>query len=109
MLPASRASTGGPGNTAPLPSPGATVTRADLESPLPTFHPQLAELHDQFARARIEQLDDARTTPKARELIVAKIPDGEPKRAAIASALRMTERSLQRRLQHEGTSFNGCG
>lgn len=84
------------------------LARADLESPLLTFHPQLAELHDQFADARIEALDKPQCTytRRLRPLIVNKLSEGEPGRGAIARELRVTERTLQRRLQSEGTSFH---
>ena len=78
----------------------------DLHLPLPTSNPQLAELHDRFAGERIEQLDNARTSYRARELIIRRLPDGEPKREHIAKALCMTERTLQRRFQEEGRSFH---
>jgi AraC-like DNA-binding protein len=79
--------------------------RADLALPLPTANPMLAELHDRFAGEHIERLDTARTSFKCRELIVSRLPDGEPKREAIAKALCMSERTFQRRLLEEGTSF----
>jgi AraC-like DNA-binding protein len=79
--------------------------RANLELPLPTSSPQLAGLHDRFSGECIEQLDNARTSYRVRELIIRRLPDGEPKREKIAKALCMTERSLQRRFQQEGTSF----
>jgi AraC-like DNA-binding protein len=87
-------------------SNGLLFARADLDSPLPTSNPQLAELHDRFAGERIAQLDNPRTSHRARELIIRRLPDGEPKREQIAKALCMTERTLQRRFLAEGTSFH---
>jgi hypothetical protein len=34
-----------------------------------------------------------------REVIIRLLPDGEPRRDAVAGALRMSERTLQRRLE----------
>ncbi len=34
------------------------------------------------------------------------LPDGEPRRAALAKALGVSERTLQRRLGHENASFH---
>lgn len=84
------------------------LARADLESPLPTFQPQLAVLHDQLADARIEALDKPSSTytQRVRQLIAGSLCEGEPGRTAIARELRVTERTLQRRLQGEGTSFH---
>ncbi|MFL6663259.1 MAG: AraC family transcriptional regulator [Rhizobacter sp.] len=80
--------------------------RADLALPLPTANPMLAELHDRFAGEHIERLDTARTSFKSREMIICRLPDGEPRREAIAKALCMSERTFQRRLLEEGTSFH---
>ena len=79
--------------------------RADLALPLPTANTMLAELHDRFAGEHIERMDTARTSFKSRELIICRLPDGEPKREAIARALCMSERTYQRRLLEEGTSY----
>jgi AraC-like DNA-binding protein len=79
--------------------------RTDLARPLPTANPTLAELHDRFAGEHIERLDTARTSFKSRELIICRLPDGEPRREEIAKALCMSERTYQRRLVEEGTSY----
>jgi len=79
--------------------------RADMAAPLPTFNPTLAELHERFAGDYLRQFDHAQTSYRAREVIIRKLPDGEPRRDEIASELRLSGRTLQRRLQEEATSF----
>src|SRR5262249_48835345 len=78
---------------------------ADMKMPLPTSNPLLAELHERFAGEYLHRFDHAQTSHRARELIISRLPDGEPRRDEIASALGMSERTLQRRLEDEGTSF----
>lgn len=78
---------------------------ADLTLPLPTAHGLLAEVHERVASEHLERLDHAPTSHRARAVIIKHLPDGEPRRAKTASALGMSERTLQRRLAAEGTSF----
>jgi len=87
------------------PSNSIIFARADMAAPLPTFNPTLAELHDRFAGDYLRHFDHAQTSYRAREVIIRKLPDGEPRRDEIASELRLSERTLQRRLQEEATSF----
>jgi len=78
---------------------------ADLSTPLPTSNPLLADLHERFAGEYLAHFDHAQTSYRAREVIIRRLPDGEPRRDEIASALCMSERTLQRRLEEEATSF----
>jgi AraC-like DNA-binding protein len=78
---------------------------ADLSTPLPTSNPRLAELHERFAGDYLRHFDHAQTSHRAREVIIRRLPDGEPRRNQVASELRMSERTLQRRLEEEATSF----
>lgn len=78
---------------------------SDLALPLPAANPTLAELHDRFAGDHIKRLDHARLSVRAREIIIRGLPDGEPKREAIAKALCISEKTLQRRLLEEGASY----
>jgi AraC-like DNA-binding protein len=78
---------------------------ADVMAPLPTAHPLLAEVHERLASEHLQRLNHAQTCSRARAAILRCLPDGEPRRAEIASALEMSERTLQRRLEAEGTSF----
>ncbi|HXX04384.1 MAG TPA: AraC family transcriptional regulator [Xanthobacteraceae bacterium] len=77
----------------------------DMTAPLPTSNPQLAELHERFAGDYLRQFDHAQTSYRVREVIVRSLPDGEPRRDQVAGELCMSERTLQRRLETEATSF----
>ena len=77
----------------------------DLARPLPTSNARLAELHDRFVGQYLEQFDRARTCHRVREVVVRRLPDGEPRRDQVARALCLSERTLQRRLEEEGASF----
>ncbi len=79
--------------------------RADVTAPLPTSNPQLAELHERFAGEYLRQFDHADTSYRVREAIVRRLPDGEPRRDDVAGELCMSERTLQRRLETEATTF----
>jgi AraC-like DNA-binding protein len=87
------------------PANALLFARADALSPLPTAHPLLAEVHERLASEHLQRLDHAQTSSRVRAAIVRRLPGGEPRRAEIASALEMSERTLQRRLEAEGTSF----
>src|ERR1051326_3997976 len=79
--------------------------RADMTAPLPTSNPLLAELHERFAGEYLKHFDHDHTSYRAREVIIRRLPDGEPRRDQIAGELHMSERTLQRRLAAEATSF----
>ena len=79
--------------------------RIDMTAPLPTSNPSLAELHDRFAGEYLRRFDHAQTSYRAREMIIRRLPDGEPRRDQIAGELGISERTLQRRLNEEATSF----
>jgi AraC-like DNA-binding protein len=78
---------------------------SDLTAPLPTSNPLVAELHERFAGEYLAHFDHAQTSYRAREVIIRRLPDGEPRRDEVAGELCMSERTLQRRLEEEATSF----
>jgi AraC-like DNA-binding protein len=84
---------------------GLVFASADVTRPLATSNPTLAELHERFVGEYLEHLDHAHTSDRTRNLIVRRLPDGEPRRDQIARELHMSERTLQRRLEEEATSF----
>ena len=79
--------------------------RADITLPLPTAHPELAEVHERIASEHLQRLDPAQTCHRVRAVIIRHLPDGEPQRPRIATILGMSERTLHRRLAAERTSF----
>jgi len=84
---------------------GLLFERADMDMPLPTANESLAQLHDRFAGEYLARFADTRVTHAARQVLCRLLPQGEPKREAVAQALHLSQRTLQRRLQEEGGSF----
>jgi AraC-like DNA-binding protein len=79
--------------------------QSDMTAPLPASNPKLAELHERYAGDYLRRFDHAQISQRAREVIIRRLPDGEPRRNEVAGELRTSERTLQRRLEEEGTSF----
>nr|BFE90519.1 hypothetical protein GCM10020185_10550 [Pseudomonas brassicacearum subsp. brassicacearum] len=77
-----------------------------MEAPLPTANEAMAQLHDRFAGEYLARFfSESRVTHKARQVLCRLLPQGEPKRDVVAQTLHLSQRTLQRRLQEEGTSF----
>ena len=79
--------------------------RADMEAPLPTANEAMAVLHDRFAGEYLARFSESRVSHRVRQVLCRILPQGEPKRETLAQALHLSQRTLQRRLQEEGTSF----
>ncbi|MGJ7506318.1 AraC family transcriptional regulator [Variovorax sp. GT1P44] len=88
-------------------APGCRMLFAseDLLQPLCTSNDMLASMHDRYATERLESLRSDRISLRARDVIIRKLPDGEPRREDVAGILCMSERTLQRRFHDEGISF----
>lgn len=81
------------------------LSAADLALPLPTHNPVLEKLHAQFAGQCLTRLDDKKISRMTSELIAHKLLGWEPRREDIARLLCLGDRTLRRRLEEEGTSF----
>jgi AraC-like DNA-binding protein len=81
------------------------LSRADAMLPLPTAHQLLAEVHEAIADEHVRQAGLPPIGLRVRSLLIRSLPEGEPTRAAVATAMAMSERTLHRRLEAEGTSF----
>ncbi len=77
----------------------------ELSKPLSTYNPVLAELHERYAGEYLERFDHGQISYRVREAIIRRLPDGEPRRDQIARELCMSERTLQRRLEEETSSY----
>ena len=87
------------------PTSSLLFSPADMTAALPASNPKLAELHERYAGEYLRQFDRAQISQRAREVIIRRLPDGEPRRNEVAGELHTSERTLQRRLEQEGTSF----
>lgn len=79
--------------------------RADIMEPLVTGDPALARINDEHTRVFLDSFLARSTTREVVDKIVEKLPDGSPSQQQIAEALHVSNRTLQRKLKDEGTSF----
>src|SRR5690606_4662577 len=87
---------------------GLLVDNTVLDSPLPQADPRLAQMHEQFSAARLAELSlNSVSIPELRQWLRARISPRLPRRAQAASALGISERTLARRLQEQGQTFDG--
>lgn len=88
---------------------GAAVYAMDfprrlLDMPVPTADPMIADLSEQLAERLIAQQGGS-LVARVREVIARQLSRGDPRREQVAAELRMSERTLQRHLSDQGTSF----
>ncbi len=84
------------------------LERAALERPAPAADPALSAVIVRHAEALLgaRPAPTARTAERVRRLIADTLGDGDVSLTAIAARLRLSERSLQRRLADEDTTFD---
>lgn len=81
------------------------LRHADLALPLPTRDAAMAALHERLVRDELERLEGSRISPQVRRILADTIAQAEPRREQVAAVLKISDRTLQRRLQAEHTSF----
>lgn len=89
---------------------GQPVTRVlladtDLAIPLPSRSPAMLALHERIMDEQLGHLGCATISNKVREQVLQRLRQGEPRREDVAAFLALTDRTLQRRLRAEGTSY----
>lgn len=76
-----------------------------VDAELPTANAELAAIHDAVLAEYLGQLDRDRFAPRVKAALIARLPSGSATPDEIAEALHVSQRTLQRRLADEGTSF----
>ncbi|HVU04321.1 MAG TPA: AraC family transcriptional regulator [Polyangiaceae bacterium] len=81
--------------------------RSMLDVPIPDANAMLCAFFERHASEKLSELPGAaeRLVDRLRRLIRRQLPDGGVKAADLAPKLHMSPRTLQRRLQDEGTSL----
>ncbi|HVU00332.1 MAG TPA: AraC family transcriptional regulator [Polyangiaceae bacterium] len=85
---------------------GIVLPAAALDYPLPGADPRLCDILERHARqilAKTPRVD--LFSHRVRELCAAELRDGAPTAAKLAADLKISERTLRRRLGEEGTSW----
>lgn len=80
-------------------------SRGDIEEPLVTGDPALARVNDDQSQAYLDSFLSPSTAREVVGKIIERLPDGPPSQRQIADALHVSNRTLQRKLKEEGTSF----
>ncbi|CAG1018059.1 HTH-type transcriptional regulator VirS [Burkholderiaceae bacterium] len=81
------------------------LAQADLDAPVPSRNPSLLAVHERVINELLASLGNARTSYRVSEEIVRRLHRGEPRRKEIAATRALTDRTLQRRLHAESTTF----
>lgn len=88
------------------PECSVTVSREDALRPFLTSDPELWSSFEPSLRQRLAELDaSAKTSEKVRAALLECLPSGRTTMPIVATRLTMSQRTLQRRLQEESTSF----
>lgn len=83
----------------------ALLRRGDLALPLAARDSTIAALHIRLVEEELERLEGALMSQRVRQVLASGLSGNEMRRDQVAAALKISERTLQRRLQAEGTSF----
>lgn len=87
---------------------GLLVANSDLDKALPQADARLARVHEQFSAGRLAALDLSNVSaPDLRQWLATQLIQKLPRREDAARALGISERTLARRLQAQGQTFNG--
>jgi AraC-like DNA-binding protein len=79
--------------------------KADLESHLLTSNPALAAANDRVIAEYLLRFERSSVATRVRARLIAQLPAGRVDQESVAAALHMTQRTMQRRLRREGTSY----
>ncbi len=83
-----------------------TIPADCLDKPLPTAFPTVAAMHERLALIGLDRLDSPDIGARVQDAIRRRLQDGTPLRAQIATDLKLSDRTLQRRLLDAGITFD---
>jgi AraC-like DNA-binding protein len=87
------------------PCNSVTFPREIVERYLPAENLDLARRTDEILQEFVRSLSDKSVTERVRRAVLNELPSGKPGAAEVAYALALSPRTLQRKLQREGTTF----
>ena len=79
--------------------------KSDILEQLASANPELARVNDEQAEAYLASYTPVSTSRAVANKIIEHLPDGPPSQKDIAEAMHVSNRTLQRKLKEEGTSF----
>ncbi len=82
-----------------------TFVKSDINEQLGTGNPELARVNDEQTETYLATFTRVSAARAVVGKIVEHLPDGPPSQKAIAEAMHVSNRTLQRKLKEEGTSF----
>jgi AraC-like DNA-binding protein len=80
-------------------------SRSDVMLALPTANRLLDEIHERIAEGILQEVTPSPTRQRVRAILIRRLSDGEHTRVKVANAMGMSERTLHRRLEAEGVTF----
>ena len=84
---------------------GIEIDVAEAERTLPTGNVELAHASDRIVAGYLAHLDRSVIAMRVKAKLLDTLPSGEVTEAAMAAALHVSLRTLQRKLREEGTSY----
>lgn len=85
--------------------PYLVLDKVQARTPLPTANAELALANEKVIHDYLARFDRASMATQVRGKIAEQLPSGRVTESSVAAALHLSPRSMQRRLQDEGTSF----
>ena len=80
---------------------------SELDTRLPAGNTELARMNEEVVARYLARLDQEHITSRVRSHLTEQLSSGEPSASAMARALGLSQRSLQRKLADEGTTYKG--
>ena len=78
---------------------------AELDQRLPAGNAELARMNEEVVARYLARLEQEYVATRVRALLTERLSSGEPTQQGVARELGISQRSLQRRLADEGTSY----